>query len=144
MPCTRQARRRRRLRLAARSRGKICEDGRPLRVDRHRSRVPDRRMREAGEAGEGSEILKEAAIKRVFAALLAAAFATGAFAQGYPARPIRLVVPLVPGGNQDIIARAVADEAAKGLGQQIVVENRPGASAILGTQMVKAALPHGY
>jgi tripartite-type tricarboxylate transporter receptor subunit TctC len=80
----------------------------------------------------------------VFAVLLVALFATGAFAQGYPARPIRLIVPLVPGGNQDIIARAVADEAAKSLGQQIVVENRPGASAILGTQIVKAAAPDGY
>jgi tripartite-type tricarboxylate transporter receptor subunit TctC len=100
-------------------------------------------VREEGKAGE-RPVLKEAAIKRVLAALLAALFATCAFAQGYPARPIRLIVPLVPGGNQDIIARAVADEVAKGLGQQIVVENRPGASAILGTQMVKNALPDGY
>jgi tripartite-type tricarboxylate transporter receptor subunit TctC len=80
----------------------------------------------------------------MLAVLLAALFAAGAFAQGYPARPIRLIVPLVPGGNQDIIARAVADEAAKSLGQQIIVENRPGASAILGTQIVKAAAPDGY
>ena len=76
--------------------------------------------------------------------MLVAFFATGAFGEGYPARPIRLVVPLAPGGNQDIIARAVADELARGLGQQIVVENRPGASAILGTQLVKAAAPDGY
>jgi tripartite-type tricarboxylate transporter receptor subunit TctC len=101
-------------------------------------------MRQEGKAGEGFEILKEAGIKRVLPALLLAFFAIGAFAQGYPARPIRLIVPLVPGGNQDIIARAVADEAAKSLGQQIVVENRPGASAILGTQIVKAAAPDGY
>jgi len=76
--------------------------------------------------------------------LLGALFATGALGQGYPARPVRLIVPLAPGGNQDIIARAVADEVAKGLGQQIIVENRPGASAILGTQIVKAAAPDGY
>ncbi len=101
-------------------------------------------MREARKTGEGFEILKEAGIKRALAASLVVLFATGAFAQGYPARPIRLVVPLVPGGNQDIMARAVADEVAKGLGQQIVVENRPGASAILGTQIVKAAAPDGY
>ena len=61
-------------------------------------------------------------------------FAAGAFAQGYPAKPLRLIVPLVPGGNQDIMARAVAEEVAKGLGQQIVVENRPGQSAIIGTR----------
>ena len=65
-------------------------------------------------------------------------------AQTYPAKPIRVIVPLVPGGNQDIMARAVAEELSKGLGQQIVVENRPGQSAIIGTQAVKAAAPDGY
>jgi tripartite-type tricarboxylate transporter receptor subunit TctC len=53
-------------------------------------------------------------------------------------------VPLVPGGNQDIVARAVAEEISKGLGQQVVVENRPGQSAIIGTQHVKSAPPDGY
>src|SRR3954468_7563215 len=64
--------------------------------------------------------------------------------QGYPSKPIRLIVPLVPGGNQDLVARAVAEEMAKGLGQQIVVENRPGQSAIVGTQFVKSSAPDGY
>jgi tripartite-type tricarboxylate transporter receptor subunit TctC len=64
--------------------------------------------------------------------------------QNYPAKPIRLVVPLVPGGNQDIVARAVAEELSKGLGQPIIVENRPGQSAIVGTQSVKSAPPDGY
>jgi tripartite-type tricarboxylate transporter receptor subunit TctC len=67
-----------------------------------------------------------------------------ALAQTFPARPLRLIVPLVPGGNQDIVARAVAEEAAKGLGQQVIVENRPGQSAIIGTQFVKNAPPDGY
>ncbi len=53
-------------------------------------------------------------------------------------------MPLVPGGNQDIVARAVAEEVSKGLGQQIVVENRPGQSAIIGTQYVRSARPDGY
>ena len=52
--------------------------------------------------------------------------AGNAFAQAFPAKPLRLIVPLVPGGNQDIVARAVAEELAKGLGQQVIVENRPG------------------
>jgi tripartite-type tricarboxylate transporter receptor subunit TctC len=69
---------------------------------------------------------------------------TAAAAQGYPSKPIRLIVPLVPGGNQDIMARAVAEGVSKGLGQQIVVENRPGQSAILGTQVVKGSAPDGY
>jgi tripartite-type tricarboxylate transporter receptor subunit TctC len=67
-----------------------------------------------------------------------------AFAQPFPAKPVRLVVPLVPGGNQDIVARAVADEISKGLGQQVIVENRPGQSAIIGTQFVRNAPADGY
>src|SRR6266516_1632500 len=76
--------------------------------------------------------------------LVVALTAGHAAAQSYPVKPIRLIVPLVPGGNQDIVARAVAEELAKGLGQQVVVENRPGQSAIIGTQAVKAAAPDGY
>jgi tripartite-type tricarboxylate transporter receptor subunit TctC len=75
--------------------------------------------------------------------LAALLWATGAFAQ-YPVKPVRIVVPLVPGGNQDIVARAVAEELSKGLGQQVIVENRPGQSAIVGTQFVKAAPADGY
>jgi tripartite-type tricarboxylate transporter receptor subunit TctC len=77
--------------------------------------------------------------------LLAALFvAANSWAQTYPAKPVRIIVPLVPGGNQDIVARAVAEELSKGLGQQVIVENRPGQSAIIGTQFVKAAPPDGY
>ena len=70
--------------------------------------------------------------------------AGNAFAQAFPAKPVRMIVPLVPGGNQDIVARAVAEELAKNLGQQVIVENRPGQSAIIGTQHVKSAPPDGY
>ena len=70
--------------------------------------------------------------------------AANAAAQGYPNKPVRMIVPLVPGGNQDIVARAVAEELSKGLGQQVIVENRPGQSAIIGTQFVKNAPPDGY
>jgi tripartite-type tricarboxylate transporter receptor subunit TctC len=80
-------------------------------------------------------------MRAVFLAVLFSA--STAFAQ-YPAKPIRMVVPLVPGGNQDIVARAVAEEISKSLGQPVVVENRPGGSAILGTQHVKASPPDGY
>ena len=71
-------------------------------------------------------------------------FAAQALAQSFPAKPIRMIVPLVPGGNQDIVARAVAEEMSKNLGQQVIVENRPGQSAIIGTQFVKNAPPDGY
>jgi len=65
-------------------------------------------------------------------------------AQNFPAKPIRLIVPLVPGGNQDIVARAFAEQLSKGLGEQVIVENKPGQSAILGTQFVKSSPPDGY
>jgi tripartite-type tricarboxylate transporter receptor subunit TctC len=67
-----------------------------------------------------------------------------AFSQSFPHKPVKIVVPLVPGGNQDIVARAVAEEISKGLGQQVIVENRPGQSAIVGTQYVKSAPADGY
>jgi len=82
-------------------------------------------------------------VKKTFLALLL--LLTGsAFAQSFPAKPIRMIVPLVPGGNQDIVARAVAEEMAKNLGQPVIVENRPGQSAIIGTQFVKNAPADGY
>ena len=71
-------------------------------------------------------------------------YAVAALGQAYPTKPVRIVVPLVPGGNQDIVARAVAEELSKGLGQPVIVENRPGQSAIIGTQFVKASPPDGY
>jgi tripartite-type tricarboxylate transporter receptor subunit TctC len=65
-------------------------------------------------------------------------------AQSYPAKPIRLIVPVAAGGNQEITARAVAEEMSKGLGQQIIVESRPSSSALVGTQLVAHAAPDGY
>lgn len=79
--------------------------------------------------------------------LAVSAFATvvaGVHAQPYPNKPIRLIVPLVPGGNLDIVARAIAAPLGESLGQQIVVENRPGASSLVGTQFVAKAPADGY
>jgi len=70
--------------------------------------------------------------------------ACAAYAQSFPGKPLRMIVPLVPGGNQDIVARAVAEQMSKHLGQPVVVENRPGQSAIIGTQFVKSAPHDGY
>jgi len=81
---------------------------------------------------------------RWFVLALVLVTANHSWAQAYPNKPIRMIVPLVPGGNQDIVARAVAEELSKSLGQQVIVENRPGQSAIIGTQFVKSAPADGY
>ncbi|MBI3373872.1 MAG: tripartite tricarboxylate transporter substrate binding protein [Betaproteobacteria bacterium] len=68
----------------------------------------------------------------------------GALAQTYPTKPIRLVVPFAPGGSSSIVARLAAAEMTKGLGQQIVVENKPGGGGNVAMQEVAHAEPDGY
>jgi tripartite-type tricarboxylate transporter receptor subunit TctC len=79
-----------------------------------------------------------------FAALLLAAFSNGPAAAHYPDRIIRIVVPFAPGGGTDVIARTLAQEMAKDLGATIVIENKPGAGTIIGTQAVATSEPDGY
>ena len=67
-----------------------------------------------------------------------------AWAQGYPSKPVRMIVPFVPGGNTDIIGRVFAPKMSELLGQQIVVENRGGAGSVIGTEAVAKAAPDGY
>ena len=77
--------------------------------------------------------------------LLAVACVTPVHAQSdYPARPLRLIVPFAPGGTTDTIARLVARESAKPLGQSIVVENRPGAGGLIGAEAVLKLPADGY
>jgi tripartite-type tricarboxylate transporter receptor subunit TctC len=82
-----------------------------------------------------------APIPLLAAALLACA---GAAAQQYPVKPVRLMVPFVPGGNTDIIARIVGPEMSKALGQQLIIENRGGAGSTIGTEVVAKAPADGY
>jgi len=81
---------------------------------------------------------------RFAAGVLACALATGAWSQPYPSKPIRLIVPFVPGGNVDITARTVAPALGDALGQPIVVENRPGAAGMVGAQALLAGGADGY
>jgi tripartite-type tricarboxylate transporter receptor subunit TctC len=82
---------------------------------------------------------------RTLLAFMGLAACTAALAQAdYPSRPVRIVVPVAAGGNVDIIARALAEQLNTATGQTFLVENRPGASSLLGTQMVAKAPADGY
>lgn len=78
------------------------------------------------------------------ALILGCALAAAASAQEYPARPVRVVVPQSPGGSTDLVARAVAQRLTESLGQNVIVDNRPGAGSINGTDMVAKAAPDGH
>lgn len=86
------------------------------------------------------------AIIRLLAALAAfAAAAHGpAAAQDYPSRPIRLIVPFAPGGGSDFMGRLIGQKLSEQLGQQVVVDNRPGAASLVGTQIASRGAPDGY
>jgi tripartite-type tricarboxylate transporter receptor subunit TctC len=87
-------------------------------------------------------------MKRLFGAVAAfsilLASAGHSLAQGWPNRPIRMVVPYTPGGYTDLMARLVGQKVSEALGQPIVFENKPGANAIIGTDVVAKAAPDGY
>src|SRR5689334_48342 len=75
---------------------------------------------------------------------LALGFAAAVFGQSYPLRPIRVIVPYPPGDAADILSRLIGPKVAERLGQQMVVENRPGASGQIGLEILKNSAPDGY
>ena len=83
-------------------------------------------------------------LRRAFAGLLLCLIAVPSFAQSYPAKPIRLVIPWPAGGPSDIIGRAFAERLAKVLGQPLVIDNRGGASGAIGAEALARAAPDGY
>jgi tripartite-type tricarboxylate transporter receptor subunit TctC len=85
-------------------------------------------------------------IARIAALLAALLFAqpTTLLAQSWPAKPVKIVVPFAPGGPADLYARAVGEKLQAALGQSFVVENKPGAGAVIGTDLVAKSPPDGY
>ncbi len=87
--------------------------------------------------------LRAALLRPLFAAALLV-LAGSALAQAWPSKPVRLIVPYPPGGSADILARAIGQKLAEGLGQQVVIDNRPGAGTAIGAEATAKAAPDGY
>ena len=81
---------------------------------------------------------------RIIAALACAVALTNVHAQSYPVKPVRIIVGLAPGGTTDVFTRIAAQRLTEAWGQQVVVENRPGASGMIGGEAVAKAAPDGY
>src|SRR5262249_58122270 len=73
--------------------------------------------------------------RRVVAAAILAVVFTAAHAQTFPSKPVHIIVPFPPGGAADLTSRVLADHLAKGLGQPVIAENRPGAGAVIGYEL---------
>lgn len=71
-------------------------------------------------------------------------FPTTSFGQAYPTKPVRMIVGFAPGGGTDVTARAVVQPLSEGLGQRVVIDNRPGANGIVGTDLAAKSPPDGY
>ena len=76
--------------------------------------------------------------------LCVSAFTQSAFAQGFPTKPIKIIVPFGPGGFTDVAARILQKELAPAIGQPVIIENKPGAGSTIGTAEVARAAPDGY
>jgi len=89
-------------------------------------------------------MMKMSVARLAWAAALLALLVPAATAQSYPSRQITLVVPFAPGGPADFLGRLIGQKMGEDLGQQVVIDNRPGANTIIGAQAVAKALPDGY
>ena len=88
--------------------------------------------------------MKTISVAACAAAVMSAAAAQAAQPANYPTRPVRMIVPFPPGGTVDVVARVVSPAISERLGQPIVIDNRGGANAIIGTDLAAKAAPDGY
>ncbi len=98
--------------------------------------------RDLGRRREAHRI--RAALMRILFSIVFTLWIGGAAAQSFPSKPIRLIVPYPPGGGTDTAARPIAQKMTESIGQAVIVDNRPGASEIIGTEAVARAAPDGY
>lgn len=83
-------------------------------------------------------------VRHVAAALLLLCSTAAAWSQGFPNKPVRIIVPWPPGGGTDIFARSIGQKLTDSWGQQVIVDNRPGASGNIGAQLAARAPADGY
>ncbi len=88
--------------------------------------------------------MKRLTLMQLFLAALAAVAMSSAFGQGYPTRPVRVIIPFPPGGTLDTLGRALAQKLSDQMGQSFIVENRPGGNGIIGADAVAKAPADGY
>jgi len=98
----------------------------------------------ACRAGAAPRVARPRLVTHAITCALLLGGANLAAAQTYPVKPVRIVVPLAPGGGGDIVSRAIAAKLTEQLGHSVVVDNRPGGATIIGTELVAKAAPDGY
>src|SRR5687767_13582133 len=98
----------------------------------------------AGQANMRDPIMKPRVLHLLSAAWLAFGIGQSAIAQDFPTKPVRLIVPFAAGGASDILGRILAQKLTERMGQQVVVDNRPGAGGSIGAQAAVRSAPDGY
>jgi tripartite-type tricarboxylate transporter receptor subunit TctC len=96
------------------------------------------------QANHSRRIIMQGLSHRLLLAVVALCLSNPVYAQSWPQRPVSFVVPQPAGNSPDVLCRVIADKLSRALGQQFVVENRPGAANLVGTQSVARAAPDGY
>ena len=115
----------------------------PIALQQRQARIDNPRAMHAVKTGRLFRSRPSLAFARLGGVLLAAACA-GAFAQAYPTKPIRLIIPYPPGGPRDVQARLLGPKLAESWGQNVVIDNRAGASGMIGLELAARSAPDGH